>query len=97
VKEEMEKNFIVLLSEELSLQKVVANESIEHNKALTMEARKVSSHYQNEAEKCSAGVEICEEARARAARELVEERKLTALWEKRARRRGWKHNRRILS
>ncbi|XP_062144290.1 uncharacterized protein LOC133851749 isoform X2 [Alnus glutinosa] len=95
--EEMEKDLIALLSEELSLVKAVANDTMEHSKALIMDTRKAYSHYQKEAEKCSAGVETCEEARARAERELAEELKLSALWEKRAREWGWKDNRRTRS
>lgn len=95
--EEMEKDLIALLSEELSLVKAVANDTMEHSKALIMDTRKAYSHYQKEAEKCSAGVETCEEARERADRELAEELKLSALWEKRAREWGWKDNRRTRS
>lgn len=92
--EEMEKDLVDLLSEELSLLKAVANDTMEHTKALMMDTRKAYSHYQKEAEKCSAGVEACEEARERAERELAAELKLSALWEKRAREHGWKDNRR---
>ncbi|KAG6702055.1 hypothetical protein I3842_07G014500 [Carya illinoinensis] len=89
MKEEMKKDFVALLSEELNLRKAVANDTIEHTKALVIDARKTFSHYRREAEKCSTGVETCEEARERAERELAEEVKLSELWEKRAREHGW--------
>ncbi|KAG4396636.1 hypothetical protein AAZX31_19G223500 [Glycine max] len=87
--EEMNKGILKMLSEELNLQKIVANETLEHTKQLIMDARKTFSHYQKEAEKCNIGVETCEEARERAEAELIEEHKLTALWENRAREYGW--------
>lgn len=93
----MAKDVVALLSEELNLQKAVANDTIEHTKALIMDARKTSSHYQKEGEKCSVGVETCEEARERAEKELVEELKLSVLWENRARELGWKDSRRMFS
>lgn len=91
--EEMDKDLLTTLSEELNLQKIVANETLEHTKRLVMDARKTFSHYQKEAEKCSVGVETCEEARERAEAQLIEERRLTALWENRAREYGWKDSR----
>lgn len=90
--EEMEKDTIDLLSEELNLQKAVANDALEHAKELIMDTRRASSHYQKEAEKCSAGIETCEEARERAERELVEELRLSELWENRAHEYGWRDN-----
>ncbi|KAK9293329.1 hypothetical protein L1049_021321 [Liquidambar formosana] len=95
--EEMEKDTIALLSEELSLQRNVTKDNLEHTKALIMDAKKTSSHYQKEAEKCNAGVETCEEARENAEAELIAERKLSALWETRARELGWKEKRRAYS
>ncbi|KDO44988.1 hypothetical protein CISIN_1g034629mg [Citrus sinensis] len=86
----MEKDTVALLSEELALQKSVANETLQRSKELIMDARKASSHYQREAEKCTAGIETCEEARERAEKDLGEESRLSALWEKRAREHGWK-------
>lgn len=87
--EEMNKGLLTMLSEELNLQKIVANETLEHTKQLIMDARKTFSHYQKEAEKCNIGVETCEEARERAEAELIEEHKLTTLWENRASEYGW--------
>ncbi|CAL9003449.1 hypothetical protein PRUPE_6G331100 [Prunus persica] len=92
VKEEMEKDIIALMSEELSLQQTVANETLQRTDALLMGARRVSLHYQKEAEKCNAGVETCEEARERAQAELVEELRLSEVWERRARELGWTDN-----
>uniref|UniRef100_A0A7N2L2U4 Uncharacterized protein n=1 Tax=Quercus lobata TaxID=97700 RepID=A0A7N2L2U4_QUELO len=83
---ELKKDLVDLLSEELNLQKDVANESIAHTKVLILDATKTLSHYQKEAEKCNVGMETCEEGREKAERELIEERKLSALWEKRARK-----------
>ncbi|KAK1583043.1 hypothetical protein Q3G72_020557 [Acer saccharum] len=87
--EEMEKDVVALLSEEITLQRMVANESLEHTNELIMSARKSSSQYQVEAEKCNTGIETCEAARERAEEELVVERRLAELWEKRAREQGW--------
>ncbi|KAK7821500.1 hypothetical protein CFP56_037621 [Quercus suber] len=81
---ELKKDLVDLLSEELNLQKDVANETIAHTKVLILDATKTLSHYQKEAEKCNVGMETCEEGREKAERELIEERKLSALWEKRA-------------
>ncbi|XP_045796562.1 uncharacterized protein LOC123890879 [Trifolium pratense] len=90
---EMTKDQLTMLSEELKLQKVVANETLEHTKRLVTNARNTFSHYKSEAEKCNIGMETCEEARERAEAELVEERRLTAIWENRARDYGWKDTR----
>lgn len=87
---EMEKGLVGLFMEELELMKTVANETLEHTKELIMDARRSSSHYQREAEKCNAGVEACEKARERAEAQLRQERKLSLLWEKRARDLRWK-------
>ncbi|KAL1350607.1 hypothetical protein HN51_014639 [Arachis hypogaea] len=88
--EEMHKDPVTMLSEEINLQKIVANESMEHARRLVMDARKSISHYQEEAVKCNLAVETCEEARERAETQLIQERRLTALWENRAREYGWK-------
>ncbi|KAK2976818.1 hypothetical protein RJ640_002217 [Escallonia rubra] len=93
VNEEMKKDFITLLSEEISLQRNVTNDNLEHTKALIMDAKKTSSHYQKEAEKCTTGMETCEGARESAEAALIEERKLSLLWEERAREHGWKDKR----
>ncbi|XP_004494644.1 uncharacterized protein [Cicer arietinum] len=92
--EEMNKDPLTILSEELRLQKIVANETLEHTKRLVINARNTFSQYKKEAEKCNLGMETCEEERERAEAEVVEERRLTALWENRARAYGWKERRR---
>ncbi|XP_015570611.1 uncharacterized protein LOC8285513 [Ricinus communis] len=97
VYEEMRKDIIALLSEEIALQRRVANDSLEHTRTLVMDSKTASLHYQKEAEKCNAQTETCEEARERAEAELVEEYKLSALWEKRARELGWEDSRRVYS
>ncbi|XP_043722813.1 uncharacterized protein LOC122669954 isoform X2 [Telopea speciosissima] len=92
--EEMEKDNIDLLSEELNLLRNVSHDNIEHTKASILEARKTSSQYQKEAEKCNTGMETCEEAREKAEAALIAERKLSELWERRAHEHGWKEQRR---
>lgn len=89
VKHEMEKQFVDLLSEELKLQEAVAEEHLHHMNITFGEAKRVASQYQREAEKCNAATEICEEARERAEALLRKERKVTSLWEHRARQMGW--------
>ncbi|XP_062084671.1 uncharacterized protein LOC133790864 [Humulus lupulus] len=95
--EEITKGIMTLTLEELELHKSVANETLEHTKVLVLDARRASSHYQKEAEKCNAGVETCEEARERAESQLIEERNLSTLWEERALKLGWKDSRRLFS
>ncbi|GFP88843.1 hypothetical protein PHJA_001028000 [Phtheirospermum japonicum] len=87
---EMKKDLVALLSEEISLHENVTTDTLQRTKVLIMSAKRTSSHYQKEAEKCNAGMETCEGARERAEVELIEERKLTALWMSRAHEYGWK-------
>jgi hypothetical protein len=89
LKEEMEKPFVDLLTEELKLQEAVADEHSRHMNVTLAEAKRVASQYQKEAEKCNAATEICESARERAQALLLKERKITFLWERRARQLGW--------
>ncbi|KAL3840697.1 hypothetical protein ACJIZ3_025288 [Penstemon smallii] len=89
LKEEMEKQFVDLLSEELKLQETVMEEHSRHMNITFGEARRVASQYQKEAEKCNAATETCEGARERAEVLLTKERKITLLWEQRARQLGW--------
>ncbi|CAN1124334.1 hypothetical protein LINPERHAP2_LOCUS2339 [Linum perenne] len=89
IKEEVEKDTLALLSEELVLQKLVANETLQRTKSLVAESGIVYSHYKRETEKCIAQMETCEEARERAEAELRVELKATASWERRARELGW--------
>lgn len=88
--EEMQKNAVDLISDEIELQRRVANEILEQTRTLVTTARSTSSQYQIEAQKCSAHTQTCEEGRERAEAGLVEERKLTALWEQRALELGWR-------
>ncbi|KAF3784112.1 hypothetical protein EJ110_NYTH15559 [Nymphaea thermarum] len=87
--EEMEKSLTDLLLEELKLQEIVALDRERHSQVATIEAKKLSAHYQKEAEKCNAGMETCEEARERAEVALTAEKKLSLIWENRARQLGW--------
>ncbi|KAF5469553.1 hypothetical protein F2P56_013617 [Juglans regia] len=89
LKQEMEKQFVDLLTEELKLQEAVAQEHAHHMNITFAEAKRVASQYQREAEKCNAATETCEEARERAEALLIKERKVTSLWERRARKMGW--------
>ncbi|KAL2593955.1 hypothetical protein AAZV13_12G158800 [Glycine max] len=54
-----------------------------------LESKKIASQYQKEADKCNSGMETCEEAREKAEMALVAQKKLSALWEQRARQKGW--------
>ncbi|XP_074312146.1 uncharacterized protein LOC141647737 [Silene latifolia] len=85
-----EKNFVELLSEELKLREASAAEDRRRADMALLEAKKVTSQYQKEADKCNSGMETCEEAREKAEAALVAQKKLTALWEQRARHKGWK-------
>ncbi|CAN6448114.1 unnamed protein product [Victoria cruziana] len=89
LKQEMEKQFVDLVSEELKLHAAVSEEHKHHMNLTLIEARRVATEYQREAEKCNAATETCEEARERSEASLIKERKITAMWEKRARQLGW--------
>ncbi|KAL0382953.1 UNVERIFIED_CONTAM: hypothetical protein Scaly_0582600 [Sesamum calycinum] len=89
LKEEMEKQFVDLLSEELKLQETVGEEHSHHMNITLGEAKRLASQYQREAEKCNAATETCEGARERAQVLLTKEKKMTTLWEQRARHLGW--------
>ncbi|OWM79806.1 hypothetical protein CDL15_Pgr023218 [Punica granatum] len=90
VGEDTEKNYADLLSEELKLREVEALESQRRADMALLEAKKLTSQYQKEADKCNSGMETCEEAREKAEATLAAQKKLTAMWELRARQRGWK-------
>uniref|UniRef100_A0A0D9UYG3 DUF1068 domain-containing protein n=1 Tax=Leersia perrieri TaxID=77586 RepID=A0A0D9UYG3_9ORYZ len=90
---EMEKQFVDLLNEELKLQQIVAEEHSHHMNATLVEAKRQATLYQREAEKCNAATETCEEARERSETAISKEKKLTALWEQRARQMGWQDSR----
>uniref|UniRef100_A0A1D1ZBM2 Apoptosis inhibitor 5 n=1 Tax=Anthurium amnicola TaxID=1678845 RepID=A0A1D1ZBM2_9ARAE len=86
---EMEKQFVDLLTEELKLQEVVSEAQNHHMNYTLLEAKRLASQYQKEAEKCNAATETCEEAREHAEASLIREKKVTLMWERRARRLGW--------
>lgn len=86
----MEKQFVDLLSEELKLQEAVDKEHAHHMNITFVEARRLATEYQKEAEKCIATTETCEVGRERAVVLYAKEMKLTNLWERRARQAGWK-------
>lgn len=88
--QEMEKQFVDLLTEELRLQEAVAEEHSHHMNVTLVEAKRLASQYQKETEKCNAATETCEEARERAEAALTKERRITYAWEQRARKSGWK-------
>ncbi|KAK6918839.1 Protein of unknown function DUF1068 [Dillenia turbinata] len=90
VNEDIEKNFAELLTEELKLRESEAQESQQHADMSLLEAKKIASQYQKEADKCNSGMETCEEARERSEAGLAAQKRLTAMWEMRARQKGWK-------
>eukprot|EP00250_Pteridium_aquilinum_P010195 c19206_g1_i1 orf=407-1030(-) len=90
LKEDLDKNSMELLSEELKLQERVAEESQLHADAALLDAKKLASQYQKEAEKCNSGMETCEEAREKSEAALAAQRKISVIWEKRARELGWR-------
>ncbi|KAL2938109.1 Tuftelin [Bienertia sinuspersici] len=90
VSEDTEKNFAELLAEELKLRETEAAENQKRADMALLEAKKITSQYQKEADKCNSGMETCEEAREKAEAALVSQKKLTAVWEQRARQKGWK-------
>uniref|UniRef100_A0A7N0TVL0 Uncharacterized protein n=1 Tax=Kalanchoe fedtschenkoi TaxID=63787 RepID=A0A7N0TVL0_KALFE len=90
VSEDTEKNFADLLSEELKLREAEAIERQQKADMALLEAKKMTSSYQKEADKCNSGMETCEEAREKSETALLAQKKLTAMWELRARQRGWK-------
>ncbi|OMO89251.1 hypothetical protein CCACVL1_07959 [Corchorus capsularis] len=90
VSEDTEKNFADLLTEELRLRETEALESQRRADMALLEAKKIASQYQKEADKCNSGMETCEEAREKAEAALAAQKKETAKWELRARQKGWK-------
>ncbi|KAH8938834.1 hypothetical protein BDL97_15G003100 [Sphagnum fallax] len=88
--EEVDKEMLHLLSEELKLQQTVSSEKQQHAELAFLDARRIASLYQKEAEKCNMGMETSEEAREKAEAELLGAQKQTALWERRALSMGWK-------
>ncbi|XP_021766674.1 uncharacterized protein LOC110731149 [Chenopodium quinoa] len=89
VSEEMEKHFADLVADELRQKEAEASENQRRSDMGLLEAKKFASQYQKEADKCNSGMETCEEARERAEEALEAQRKITAMWEQRARQKGW--------
>ncbi|XAR65681.1 hypothetical protein NMG60_11009867 [Bertholletia excelsa] len=90
--EEGDKGFTDLLVEELRSKEAEALENQQHGDRKLLEAKKMASAYQKEADKCNSGMETCEEAMEKAQAALVAQRELSAMWEIRARQRGWKED-----
>ncbi|XP_049413751.1 uncharacterized protein LOC125876582 [Solanum stenotomum] len=90
VGEDTEKNFADLLSEELKLREAEASENQRKADMALLEAKKLTSQYMKEADKCNSGMETCEEAREKAEVLLLAQKKMTATWEMRACQKGWK-------
>ncbi|KAE9591478.1 hypothetical protein Lal_00038909 [Lupinus albus] len=95
VSKEVEKNFIDLLAEEVRQKESEAEEKQRIADIKLLEAKKIASQYQKEADKCNSGMETCEEAWERAESTLENQMKETSLWELRARQRGWKEGAKI--
>ncbi|KAJ6334216.1 hypothetical protein OIU78_011178 [Salix suchowensis] len=66
VSEDAEKNFAELLKEELQLRETDALENQRRADIALLEAKKIASQYQKEADKCNSGMETCEGAREKA-------------------------------
>ncbi|CAH9060346.1 unnamed protein product [Cuscuta europaea] len=90
VGEDTEKNLEELLSEELKLRGIEGVENQRRADTALLEAKKLTSQYMKEADKCNSGMETCEAARERADATLVAQKRLSATWETRAREMGWK-------
>ncbi|KAF3443441.1 hypothetical protein FNV43_RR13123 [Rhamnella rubrinervis] len=90
VSEDTEKNFAELLAEELKIREAEALENQRRADMALLEAKKVTSQYLKEADKCNSGMETCEEAREKSEAALAAQKRLTIMWEVRARQRGWK-------
>lgn len=90
VSEDTEKNFAELLAEELKIREAEALENQRRADMALLEAKKVTSQYLKEADKCNSGMETCEEAREKSEAALAAQKRLTVMWEVRARQRGWK-------
>ena len=79
-----QKTISELLVEELKQGEEEATQAQQEADVKLLEAKKLASQYQKEADKCSSG-NTCEEAREKSAVALVQQKKLTSLWEQRAR------------
>ncbi|KAI8001797.1 hypothetical protein LOK49_LG09G00265 [Camellia lanceoleosa] len=90
VSEESDKSFTAMLTEEMKLKEAEALENQRRADMALLEAKKMASQYQKEADKCNSGMETCEEARERSEATLKAQKELTEMWELRARQKGWK-------
>ncbi|KAF3544943.1 hypothetical protein DY000_02003194 [Brassica cretica] len=88
--EESESGFTEMVAEELKLREAQAQEDEWRADRLLLDAKKAASQYQKEADKCSMGMETCELAREKSEATLDEQRRLSYMWELRARQNGWK-------
>ncbi|THG07484.1 hypothetical protein TEA_010391 [Camellia sinensis var. sinensis] len=77
LKEETEKQFVDLLTEEMKLQETVNEEHAHHMNITFAEARRVASQYQREAEKCNAATETCAQRGSHAYRAPLDARRQT--------------------
>ena len=69
--EETEKSFTEQLIEELKQREEEAAEAQQEADVKLLEAKKLASQYQKEADKCSSGMDTCEEAREKSADLLI--------------------------
>ncbi|XP_010539246.1 PREDICTED: uncharacterized protein LOC104813387 [Tarenaya hassleriana] len=90
VSEESERSFTEMVAQELKLREAQAQEDEWRADRALLDAKKAASQYQKEADKCSMGMETCEEAREKAEAALDEQKRMSFMWELRARQRGWK-------
>ncbi|XP_073043037.1 uncharacterized protein [Primulina eburnea] len=90
INEDTQKNFVELLSEELKLREAEDLKKHQHADMALLEAKKMASQYQKEADKCNSGMETCEEAREKAEAALLAQKQLTAKWVLRATQSGRK-------
>ncbi|XP_057537539.1 uncharacterized protein LOC130815175 [Amaranthus tricolor] len=89
VSKDTEKHLAELVADELKQKESEALETQQRSEMALVEAKKIASQYQKEADKCNSGMETCEEARERAEEALDAQRKITFMWEQRARLKGW--------
>lgn len=87
---DMERNYTHLLTNELRIKEAEAQENQQRADITLLEAKKMASQFQKEADKCSSGMETCELARERAEEILERQRDLSAMWELRAKQKGWR-------
>ncbi|CAH9082275.1 unnamed protein product [Cuscuta europaea] len=92
VREGAERNFTRQLVEELHQREGEVHEIQQKAEQALLEAKKLTSQYQKEAEKCTSGMETCEEAREKAEAVLEAQREVSSMWELRARQKGWKES-----